>query len=124
MTKVYKVRGNRIFWLVFVSALLIILVFFIYKNTNQLEKAKPIIVLSAICAICIMIYQYIRFQAGFDNGFGKTIKPQDLGFSLKFGSIGTLIGFLLSLFGAFHLNSTDSKSHDSERKDSLLLHHS
>lgn len=92
------------FWLVFVAALAILLIFFIFYNRQELVKAKPLIILSSLIALGVILFQYIKFAAGENTEFGR-VKPEDIGLSIQFGGIGTLIGFILSLIGSFFLKS-------------------
>jgi hypothetical protein len=93
-----------IFWAVFVAALAILAAYFVFSNNKQLKKAKPIVIASSLIALGILLYQYIRYSLGVETDLGK-IKLEDIGFSLQFGGIGTVIGYLLALFGTSFLNS-------------------
>ena len=102
------------FWLVFVAAIAILLIFFLFKNRNELHKAKPLIIISSLIALGVILFQYIRFSAGENTDFGR-VRPQDIGLSIQFGGIGTLIGFILSFIGSFFLNTSDT---DKQNPDS------
>ena len=95
------------FWIVFVAALAILLIYFIFYSKKELPKAKPFIIISSLIALGVMLFQYIKFSAGENTEFGR-ISPQDIGLSIQFGAIGTIIGFILSSIGSFFLDSGDN----------------
>jgi len=95
-----------IFWIVFLAALAILAAYFVFSNNKQLKKAKPIVIASSLIALGILLYQYIRYSVGVETDLGK-IKLEDIGFSLQFGGVGTVIGYILALFGTTYLESND-----------------
>ncbi len=90
------------FWLVFAAAVIIIGAFFYFKSINQIQKSKPIILLSSIIGLCVIIYKYISFASGTDTGFGR-ITPDEVGLEIQFGGVLTLIGLIISLIGTSFL---------------------
>lgn len=90
-----------IFWLVFIAALAIIGAFLLFRSQRQTKKSKPYIVTSSLVAISIMVYRYIEFISGGKEG----IKPSDIGLSIQFGAVATVIGFIAALIGTSFLNS-------------------
>lgn len=96
-----------ILWLVFIAALAIVLAVFFYRSQNQIEKARPVVLICSIIAFAVMLIEYVRFSGqtgGQETPFGR-IRPEDLGFtfSLQIGGIGTVIGFLLAMMGSAYL---------------------
>jgi Co/Zn/Cd efflux system component len=98
-----------ILWLVLLAALVVVGAFFFFRNQGQIQKSKPIILVSSIVALAVMIVRYIIFMSGEKTQFG-TIRPQDIGLSFQFGAIGTLIGFIVALFGTTFLKSDEPAS--------------
>ncbi len=78
-------------WVVFIAALVIIAAVFFFKQQKQIEKARPIVAVSSLVALAMLLYEYIKMT---NDEFAQFIK-----FEIKFGSIGTLIGFVLALIG-------------------------
>jgi hypothetical protein len=95
-----------ILWLVLIGALASLGAFFYFRSQNHTEKAKPIILWSSLGALAILVIRYIMFISGEKTQFG-TIRPKDIGFSIQFGAIGTVIGFVVSLFGTRFLHQTN-----------------
>jgi hypothetical protein len=96
-----------ILWIVFIAAIASLGAFFYFRSQNQTEKAKPIILWSSLGALAILVIRYIMFMSGEKTEYG-TIRPKDIGFSIQFGAIGTLIGFVVALFGTRFLSRTNS----------------
>ena len=86
-----------VLWIVFIAALIILGSTIYFKNLGILEKSRPIVITSALVAIGLMLYEYIKIKNNELSGF--------LDFDIKFGSISTLIGFILALFGSNNLES-------------------
>ncbi len=84
--------GNDL-WLIFVSSLVSLLAYLFFKSQKKLSKAKVYIVISSIFGICFMLYEYINFQS---SEFHQA-------FEIKWGAIGTIIGFFVTLVGAVYL---------------------
>jgi len=84
--------GNDL-WLIFASSLVSLLAFVFFKSQKKLSKAKVYIVVSSILGICLMLYEYINFQS---SKFHQA-------FEIKWGSIGTLLGFFVTLAGTVYL---------------------
>lgn len=111
-----------IFWVVFGAALLCLLAFFYFKNSGEVERAKPVVILGALVGLGILLYKYFDFKSGaqtgmqglsqlsqmpnFQSTFGQQQMP-DIGFHIKYGGIGTIVGLALSLLGGFMLGSGD-----------------
>lgn len=91
-----------ILWIVFLAALVILITFFYFRSQNQLSKSVKVIQSSSYIALIILAIRYLIFMSGEKTEMG-TIRPQDIGFSIQFGAIGTLLGFLTSLIGSAFL---------------------
>jgi hypothetical protein len=81
------------FWLVFGSSVIIIFVFFFFKSQKTLSKAKIIIAICSVFGIGFLLYKYIKIQ---NSEFAHSIE-------IKWGSIATFIGFVMSLIGVSFL---------------------
>jgi hypothetical protein len=111
-----------IFWVVFGAAALCLLAYFYFKNSDEVERAKPIVILSSLVALGIILYKYFDFKSGaqtglqglsqlsqmpnFQSSFGDQASMPDIGFHVKYGGIGTIVGFVLSLLGGLTLGSS------------------
>ncbi len=95
------------FWVVFAAAIFIVLIFFVFQTRKELAKSKPFILIASLAALVIILIQYIRFSSGELTEFGR-IRPQDIGLTIQFGGIGTVIGFILSFIGSFFLNKKNT----------------
>lgn len=89
------------FWLVFASSVLSIIAFFYFKSKKTLAKAKPFISILSFFGLGFLIFKYIKIQS---NEFSDA-------YELKWGSIATFIGFIISLVGISFLK--DEKQHKS-----------
>jgi apolipoprotein N-acyltransferase len=58
-----------IFGVVFAAAALSLLAFFYFKNTDELPRAKPIVILCSLVALAILIYRYFGFKSGAKTAF-------------------------------------------------------
>jgi hypothetical protein len=109
-----------VMWVVFVAALLSLLAFYYFKNYDELDRAKPVVILSALVAIAIIVYRYFNYKSGinccqggaeqlanipvFKEFLGEKADIPEFGFSFQFGAYGTIIGFLISLAGSHFLD--------------------
>ena len=89
-------------WIVFIAAVVILIISFYFSSLNQPEKAKPFIIISSLVAIGILLFKYIKFKNNELSGL--------LNFEIKVGSIGTLVGFALSLFGSTLIETDESST--------------
>jgi hypothetical protein len=110
-----------IFWVVFGAAALCLLAFFYFKNSDEVERAKPIVILGSLVGLGILLYKYFDFKSGaqtglqglsqlsqmseFQSQFGGQTQLPDMGFHIKYGGIGTIIGLALALLGGLTLGS-------------------
>jgi hypothetical protein len=53
-----------VMWVVFVAALLSLLAFYYFRNYDELDRAKPVVVLSGLTAIAIMVYKFFNYKSG------------------------------------------------------------
>ncbi len=91
-------QGESALWLVLLSAIAIVVAFFIYDGQNNLKKLKPIVISGAGISLLILLLKYssLKKQAGGMGGM----------FEIEFGSIGTVLGFIASLVGIQFLEET------------------
>lgn len=93
-----------ILWAVFIAALLIIMAVMFYKNKNEIHKAKAVVSISSLAALLIIFFKFGHFFIlGEETALGR-IKPKDVGMTIHIGSIGTVIGFILSLIGIYQMS--------------------
>ena len=78
-------------WLVFITSAISLIAFFFFKSLKTLSKAKIIILLSSLVGLGFMLFKYYKFQ---NNNYG---------FEIKWGSIATLGGMVISLLGVAFL---------------------
>jgi hypothetical protein len=111
-----------IFWVVFGAAALCLLAFFYFKNNEEVERAKPVVILCSLVALGIILYKYFDFKSGAQTGlqglsqlsqmpnfqgtFGDQANMPEIGIHIKYGGIGTIVGFVLSLLGGLTLGSS------------------
>jgi len=84
-------------WLIFASSLISFLSFLFFNSSKALYKAKSIITISSLIGLIFLIYNYIRFQTG----------ELHSAMEIKWGSIATLIGFVVSIVGVSYLKYGD-----------------
>jgi len=101
-----------VFWLVFISALVIVGSFLFFRGKGQTGKSKLIIIVSSLVALGVLLFKYIGFASGTKTELG-TISPKDIGLTIQFGGIGTVIGFIIALFGSKYL---DEKKIENKQK--------
>ena len=87
-----------ILWLVFAAALVILAAFYYFRSMDRLYQAKPFVIIGAAIALLVILIKYISFTQGIDTGYGK-INYSDLGLTLQFGGMATIIGYILALAG-------------------------
>jgi len=87
--------GESALWLVLIAAIAIVVGFFIYDGQNKLKDLKPIVIVGAGVSLLILLFKYSEFNK---QGGGM--------FEMKFGSVGTILGFGASLFGLLFLEDT------------------
>lgn len=79
-------------WIVFVTSAISLMAFIFFKSLKTLSKAKIIILLSTLAGLGFMLFKYSKFQSN-----------NDWGIEIKWGSIATLAGMIISLFGVAFL---------------------
>ena len=94
-------KADELIWLVFISALLIVIIYFGYNNIKRLSKAVPFVLLLSAIGLGII------FIKGAD--LAKQL-PRRSGLTVGIGLIGTIIGFILAIIGvAFFKDSSPTK---------------
>lgn len=133
-----------VIWVVFVAAVLSLLAFYYFRNYDELDRAKPVVILSALVAIAIMVNKYFNYKSGMgccQGGMeqlgnipamkeilGESTDIPNFDYNVKFGAYGTALGFLISLIGSNFLDKQGSTekpnkavisyySESSEKKD-------
>jgi uncharacterized membrane protein (DUF485 family) len=91
-----------IFWLVLVSALAIIVAFFYFRSQKQLEKSRPVAILSSIVALAVIFIRYISLAWEQKSMFAKA-GSKVIDCTIQVGAIGTIIGFILAIAGSVFL---------------------
>jgi len=81
--------AGGVLWLVFLAALGIVGVFLHFKSSGTLSEAKLPVIGCAVVGIAIMLLKYVAFLNSEYSEF----------FKLRFGSIGTLLGFVAAMYG-------------------------
>ena len=89
---------NGLFYLIPLAAVAILVAYFFFKKVNDLKKIRLVTWISAGIALAIMIVEYLRLSGGTKTEFG-TISAKELGLSIEFGAIGSLLGFVAALVG-------------------------
>lgn len=94
-------NGSHELWLILVAAIVIIGGFFIFDRQNNFKKMKPIVLVCAILSLLIMLLKLIQIK----KEGGNIIE-------IQYGSVGTVIGFIASLFGLKFLKDSISDIKD------------
>jgi uncharacterized membrane protein len=99
-------------YLIPLLAIVFIGAFAFFKSQNETWKVKPVFFFGSIIGFVLMVYAYIRFQAGTSTEFfGQRINAGSLGFSLGIGAWGTLLGFIANFICGI-LISDSAKSNE------------
>jgi hypothetical protein len=93
-----------IFWLVFLAPLVIIVAFFYFRSRRQLERLKPIAILSSLFALAVIFIRYISLAWEQKSVVAKA-GSKVIGCTIQVGAIGTVIGFILAIVGAGFLKT-------------------
>jgi hypothetical protein len=104
-------RGSSmggIFWLVFVSAAIILVSYLYFKKRGKTEHARFFFLIGSVVALGIIIYKYIAVALNPDIPF--YIPERMIGFELKLGALGTIIGLLMVLAGGILPGAKEGKS--------------
>ena len=115
-------RNDGIFWLVLGAALVILASFFYFRSQKQLIQARPIVIFSSLVGLGVLLFKFFDFSKG-TQILGRTIRPEDLGLSIQFGGVGTLLGFVLALIGCAFLEPVSHLSYTGERLTDIMLGH-
>jgi len=94
-----------IFWLLLVSALAIIVAFFYFRSQKQLEKSRPVAILSSIVALAVIFIKYTSLAWEQKGMFAKA-GSKVIDCTIQLGAIGTVIGFILAITGLFFLKTS------------------
>jgi hypothetical protein len=93
------------FWLVPVLAAAVVALFLVSKRIGGFARAWPIIILAPVAALAIIAIQSLRLASQTRFGIGS----DDVGFSLRAGSVGTVAGLLVALAGGLLLKPRRSR---------------
>lgn len=88
-------NGEALLWLVLIAAIVIVFGFVVYEGQDNLEKLKPFVLGGAILSLIILVIEYVKVS---EQGSGM--------FEVRYGSVGTLLGFIASLFGLKYLEGS------------------
>ena len=97
-----------VFWLVPALAGVILAVSaapVVSKRSCALKRSWPIIILAAVAALAVIAIQSLRLGSQTRFGMGA----DDVGFNLRWGSVGTVAGLLLALAGGLLLRPVRSR---------------
>jgi uncharacterized membrane protein (DUF485 family) len=106
--RVKNVSGAEIggiFWLVLVSALAIIVAFFYFRSQKQLEKSRPVAILSSIVALAVIFIKYTSLAWEQKSVVAKA-GSKVIDCTIQLGAVGTVIGFILAITGLFFLKTS------------------
>lgn len=93
-----------IFWLVLVSTLAIIVAFFYFRSQKQLEKARPVALLSSIVALAVIFIRYLSLAWEQKSVVAKA-GSKAIDCTIQVGAIGTVIGFVVAVTGSVFLKT-------------------
>jgi hypothetical protein len=113
---------DEIFWLILVTVLVILVSFFYFRGQKQLTQARPIIILSSLMGLGVLIFKLINFYKG-EQIAGLTISLANIGVSIQFGGVGTILGFVLALVGSAFLEPMSDPLDTGERLTDIILEH-
>ncbi|MGB8658186.1 MAG: hypothetical protein WCE90_10455 [Candidatus Zixiibacteriota bacterium] len=98
-----------IIWLVFVAAIAIIVAFFYLRRRKQLEKTWFFAMTGSALAFAAIFIKYVTLVWGQMSVFVRAAS-RPINFHVHIGAIGTLLGFVLAMIGAFFLKTRKRKS--------------
>ncbi|MGB8658188.1 MAG: zinc ribbon domain-containing protein [Candidatus Zixiibacteriota bacterium] len=104
------VSGSQIggeLWIIFAASVIILVVFYLFRNQKQLDKACPVVILSSLAGLAVLLFKFLKFATPQKTEFG-TITLKDIGLSIQFGAVGTVIGLLMALIGSGFLKSQEN----------------
>ena len=93
-------------WIVFAAAVVILGAFYLFRNLKQLDKARPVVILSSLSGLAVLLFKFLKFATPQETEFG-TITLKDIGSSIQFGAVGTVIGLIMALIGSSFLKTQD-----------------
>jgi len=94
-----------IFWLVFLAPLVIIVAFFYFRSQKQLEKSRPVAILSSIVALAVIFIKYTSLAWEQKSVVAKA-GSKVIDCTIQLGAVGTVIGFILAITGLFFLKTS------------------
>lgn len=103
------VSGSQIggeLWIVFTAAVVILGAFYLFRSQKQLDKARPVVILSSLAGLAVLLFKFLKFVTPQETEFG-TITLKDIGSSIQFGAVGTVIGLIMALIGSSFLKTQD-----------------
>jgi len=103
--KTWRITGPNlggVLWLVPILAAIMVAVFVFFFSRRQGEKSRLVFMIGSLAALVIIAYKIIRLATGPRPLFGL-IKPEQVGFRIHWGGVGTILGFVLALFGTSFL---------------------
>jgi len=88
-----------VFWIIFISALLALLAYIVFRPRIRTLSFRSIMLASALASACTIIYKYLAVARDPDIPF--YVPSSMVKFELKTGALGTILGLLMVLAGAF-----------------------
>jgi len=89
--------AGGILWLVFIAGIGVVASYFHFRSQRRLHEAKAPIIGCAATGVLVMLAKYAQFL---------TTEGHEM-FSLRFGSVATLVGLIGSIYGATQLPTDD-----------------
>ncbi|MBS3919498.1 MAG: zinc-ribbon domain-containing protein [Deltaproteobacteria bacterium] len=79
--------GDWVVWVILIVAIVILGCFF-WFGEEKTDILKPIVVLGGLLGLAILVIRFVQF-----------LQECKVMYEIRYGAIGTLIGFILSIFG-------------------------
>jgi hypothetical protein len=108
-TKKVTLSGSEMggaLYVVLVAAIIMIATFVIYKYLGQAHKSRYVFLGASLLAIGTIVYEYI--SVALDPKIPFYIPGKMIGFELKIGAFGTILGLFLTALGGILLRQPDS----------------
>lgn len=88
-----------IFWIVFAMAALILIAYLALKQVNRLALLRSVVVCCVTIAAAVVVYGCFSVAGGKKILLFR-LGPDDVHLRLHIGAYGTIVGFLLALYGS------------------------
>jgi uncharacterized membrane protein HdeD (DUF308 family) len=114
-------QKDRFLWILPLMGIVSIAAYFICKSRKAIVKARPYIIGSSTLALFFFIYNLynILSVAGY---FSRDGGNKDTNAQIKSGSVGIVIGFILSIVGCAFMRSDSAVSRENHKADDSKNH--